>query len=271
MSFQMPLKKYTISQGFGGNAAYYKQFGQKGHNGIDLAAKTGEPVYAADEGTVTFEGWGQNHSWMGVPAGICVLINHVGSYAGYAHLSRTVINKGQKVKKGQLIGYVGATGAATGPHLHFEMLPLKPNFNNGYAGRIDPSPYIEVEKKATVDQIKKAYLEILERPADADGLKHYQNYPLDFVLKDLANSQEKRKLDEKKAKAAAEAAKKAKDAEAAKKAKAEADRIAKEEAEAKKSAELKCQQYEDLIKKNTSLIQQIIDFLTALLKLNKGA
>lgn len=148
MSFQMPLKKYTISQGFGGNAAYYKQFGQKGHNGIDLAAKTGEPVYAADEGTVTFEGWGQNHSWMGAPAGICVLINHVGSYGGYAHLSRTVVNKGQKVKKGQLIGYVGATGAATGPHLHFEMLPLKPNFNNGYAGRIDPNPYIEKPKAA---------------------------------------------------------------------------------------------------------------------------
>jgi murein DD-endopeptidase MepM/ murein hydrolase activator NlpD len=75
-------------------------------------------------------------------AGICVLVKHGDKYTGYAHLSRTVINNGQQVSKGQLIGYSGATGAASGPHLHFEVLPLNPNFGNGYAGRVDPVPFL---------------------------------------------------------------------------------------------------------------------------------
>ena len=57
----------------------------------------------------------------GSPAGICVLINHGGSYGGYAHFNDTVVSKGQRVIKGQLIGHAGSTGATTGPHLHFEI------------------------------------------------------------------------------------------------------------------------------------------------------
>jgi len=144
MSFRVPVDNYPITQSFGVNPDYYKQFGYLGHDGVDYAAPVGTPVYAADEGIVTFEGWGQNHSWMGTPAGICVLLNNGGIYSGYAHLSGTVVNKGQHVDKGQLIGTVGSTGAATGAHLHFEALPLSPNFKNGYAGRIDPVQYIEL-------------------------------------------------------------------------------------------------------------------------------
>lgn len=276
MSFRWPVDNVRITQGFGGNADYYKQFGQKGHNGIDIGAMTGTPVFAADEGTVAFEGWGQNHSWMGVPAGICILINHIGSYAGYAHLDRTVVSKGQKVVKGQLIGYVGATGAATGPHLHFEMLPLSPNFANGFAGRINVTPYIEAQSNnATREQVAQAYREILEREADAAGLNHYVNYPLDFVRRDLAASAEKRALDQRKAQAAAaeaarlaEEAKKAADKkaaeEAAAKAQAELDRIAAEEVAAKAAAEAKAKSYEDILAKvneNNSLLKQILAIL----------
>jgi len=143
MSFRWPVDNVNITQGFGGNAAYYKQFGQIGHNGIDIGVGTGTPVYAADEGVIYFEGWGQNHSWLGSPAGIAVLIDNGGVYSGYAHLMSTVVNKGQHVNKGQLIGYSDSTGAATGPHVHFEALPKAPNFQNGYAGRINPTPYIE--------------------------------------------------------------------------------------------------------------------------------
>lgn len=99
-------------------------------------------MYAANDGTVKFEGWGQNNSWMRGEAGICVLLQHSDNYTGYAHLSSTVINIGQQVTKGQLIGYSGGTGQATGPHLHFEVLPLNPDFRNGYAGRIDPAPFL---------------------------------------------------------------------------------------------------------------------------------
>lgn len=304
MAFRIPLNNYTISQGFGANPQYYQQFGQKGHNGLDLAAPAGTPVYAADEGTVAFEGWGQNHSWMGKIAGICIIINHVGSYAGYAHLASTVVNKGQKVGKGQLIGYVGATGTATGPHLHFEMLPLSPNFSNGYAGRIDVTPFIESSNLATAEQVKLAYREILEREADANGLAHYQKYPIGFVREDLARSQEKRNLDARKAEAArvaaeqaaAEAARRAEESTKAAEAKkaqeaalkaeqdrlaaeAELARVAEEERVAREAAEAKAKEQQALEQKAKELkvtttaeaIQDINDDAQEVLNANEFA
>lgn len=114
-----------------------------GHNGIDYTVGTGTPVFAADSGTVQFEGWGNNNAWMTDLAGICVLLRHGDKYTGYAHLSRTVVDNGQQVTKGQLIGYSGETGRGVrGQHLHFEVLPLNPDFRNGYAGRIDPAPFL---------------------------------------------------------------------------------------------------------------------------------
>ncbi|MDZ4268730.1 MAG: peptidoglycan DD-metalloendopeptidase family protein [Mycobacterium sp.] len=129
-----PLASVSVNRYFGGN----------GHNGIDLNAGMRTPVYAAADGVISFEGYGQNHSWMREAAGICILVWHpsLNIYTGYAHLSSTIINNGQTVSRGQLIGYSGSTGNSTGPHLHFEVLPRTPNFSNGYAGRIDPLPYI---------------------------------------------------------------------------------------------------------------------------------
>lgn len=281
MAFRIPLDTYRITQGFGGNAEYYKQFGQKGHNGIDLGAPAGTPVYAADEGTVVFEGYGKSGAsgyagWFGNPGGICILINHIGSFGGYAHLSETIVNANQKVAKGQLIGYVGATGAATGPHLHFEMLPLNPNFNNGFAGRIDPTPYIVTTTNATDAQIRQAYLDILEREADAAGIAHYRNYPADFVRQDLAASNEKRELDRRKAEAAlAEASRQAEEArkaaerqaaeEAARQAQEELDRIAAEEEAARLAAEEKSNQYADIIAENNTLLKQILSIVQTIL------
>ncbi|OMB86008.1 hypothetical protein A5741_18150 [Mycolicibacterium conceptionense] len=137
-----PLDSVKVVQGFGADPGFYRQFNQKGHNGIDLAADPGTAVYAAKAGTVTFEGWGQNNRWMGSPAGICVLLNNGDIHTGYAHMSRTVVNTGQHVSKGQLLGYTGATGVASGPHLHFEVFPRNPDFSNGFAGRIDPGPLL---------------------------------------------------------------------------------------------------------------------------------
>lgn len=131
-----PLASVQVNRYFGGN----------GHNGIDLNASINPktPVYAAADGVISFEGYGQNHSWMTWQAGICVLVWHpaLNVYSGYAHLSSTVINNGQTVARGQLIGYAGSTGNSSGPHLHFEVLPRTPNFSNGYSGRIDPLPYL---------------------------------------------------------------------------------------------------------------------------------
>ena len=87
------------------------------HNGVDFAAPRGTPVKAIADGSVRKAGWyGGN--------GRFVKIRHGAVYeSGYAHLSRIAkgVKSGGRVKKGQIIGYVGVTGQATGPHLHFAM------------------------------------------------------------------------------------------------------------------------------------------------------
>ena len=141
MALWWPVDNPRVTGDWANSPAFYAQFGQQGHNGIDLGMSVGTPVYASDDGVVDFEGWGQNHSWMGQPAGISILLRHGWGYTGYAHLSSTIINKGDSIKRGQLIGYSGSTGASTGPHLHWETLPANPNFRNGFAGRVNPHTY----------------------------------------------------------------------------------------------------------------------------------
>jgi hypothetical protein len=141
MAIWWPLDKVSITGAYANSPGFYAQFGQQGHNGIDLAAGVGTAVFAADSGVIEFEGWGQNHNWMGKIAGISVIIRHAWGYTGYAHLSNTVVNRGQSVARGQQIGASGATGVGTGPHLHFETFPAQPNFQNGFAGRVNPSTY----------------------------------------------------------------------------------------------------------------------------------
>lgn len=138
-SYIRPVDQTNITTGFDGYPNGYP-----GHVGVDYAVPTGTPVRAVADGTVKFAGNGANHSWMTWLAGNCILIQHSdGMHTGYAHLSSVAVSAGTHVKQGQIIGYSGATGYVTGPHLHFEMLPANPNFQNGHSGRIDPTPYIQ--------------------------------------------------------------------------------------------------------------------------------
>ena len=91
----------------------------KGHNGIDLAAPIGTPIKAALTGTVV--GTGNTDEVRGCYSfGRWVMIKHGnGLSTMYAHLSQTGVVTGQSVATGQIIGYSGDTGYATGPHLHF--------------------------------------------------------------------------------------------------------------------------------------------------------
>ncbi len=85
------------------------------HSGIDIAARHGTPIGAADGGQVVQSGYFGGY-------GYSVMIYHGGGYATwYAHLSNFNVSVGQKVQRGQVIGFVGSTGWATGPHLHFEV------------------------------------------------------------------------------------------------------------------------------------------------------
>lgn len=88
----------------------------KMHRGVDFAAPTGTPIYAAGDGTV--EAAGRNGGY-----GNYIRIRHNGTYkTAYAHLSRIKVKKGARVRQGQVIGLVGSTGRSTGPHLHYEVL-----------------------------------------------------------------------------------------------------------------------------------------------------
>lgn len=85
------------------------------HNGADFAAPVGTPIYAGGDGIVTYL------DWKG-PNGRLIRIQHAGGYmTGYAHLSgfKSDLEEGDRVKQGQVIGFVGQTGTATGPHLHY--------------------------------------------------------------------------------------------------------------------------------------------------------
>jgi murein DD-endopeptidase MepM/ murein hydrolase activator NlpD len=85
------------------------------HAGIDFAAAYGSPIYAATDGVVSYSGRHGGH-------GNYVRLEHGNGLAtGYAHMSRIAARYGQRVRQGQVIGYVGSSGLSTGPHLHYEL------------------------------------------------------------------------------------------------------------------------------------------------------
>ena len=85
------------------------------HSGLDFKAGYGTPIYAVTDGTVTHAGRKGGY-------GNFVQINHGGGLAsGYGHMSRFAVTSGTRVRRGQIIGYVGSTGLSTGPHLHYEL------------------------------------------------------------------------------------------------------------------------------------------------------
>lgn len=95
------------------------------HAGLDFRAAHGTPIYAVTDGTVQFAGRNGGH-------GNHVRLSHGGGLAtGYSHMSRIAVSVGARVRRGQVIGYVGSTGLSTGPHLHYEM------YRNGQA--VNPS------------------------------------------------------------------------------------------------------------------------------------
>ncbi len=154
MTYTWPLPAgTTISQNFGTNSGGYNPIG--GHTGTDFAVPVGTPVRAVGAGTVTMSNWtttlpadyradgsGPNPYWLNPDfGGIVVAIDHGPGQpvSIYAHLNSTPLNDGDRVSQGQIIGESGNTGASTGPHLHFEMMPDGWNFNNGTYGRVDPA------------------------------------------------------------------------------------------------------------------------------------
>lgn len=137
------IKDFTMSSGYG--VRRDPVYGStKFHAGLDFAAKTGTPVFATADGTVTVADRKSGY-------GNCIDIDHGYNYlTRYAHLSRVAVKGGQEVKRGELIGYVGSTGKSTGPHLHYEVRfkdePQNPV--NYYFMDLTPDQYAEMVQLA---------------------------------------------------------------------------------------------------------------------------
>jgi murein DD-endopeptidase MepM/ murein hydrolase activator NlpD len=153
---RMPMRHPRITSRF-----TYKRFHPilrryRPHLGIDFGARRGTPILAAGDGVVSFSGWQGGY-------GKVVKISHGSGYVTlYAHQSRIRVGRGQRVKKGQVIGYVGSTGRSTGPHLHFGM------YINGRA--VNPASHIRMKtrKYRSVDIFKTKIVKI-------KGIKKYKN------------------------------------------------------------------------------------------------
>ena len=111
-----PLKFNRISSGFSLHRKHPVYGTVRAHTGVDYAAPTGTPVMSIGDGTVLSAGWGSGG------AGNMVKVRHNSVYTtAYLHLSKMAVKAGQRVSQGQVIGYVGMTGTATGPHLDFRV------------------------------------------------------------------------------------------------------------------------------------------------------
>ncbi|MEK7195601.1 MAG: peptidoglycan DD-metalloendopeptidase family protein [Patescibacteria group bacterium] len=132
--------KSGVTQDYG--ATQFAKYGYKGkwHNGIDIGAPIGTPIVAAEAGEIVAVGNQDSYCYHGA-YGRYVVIKHDNNLVSlYAHLSRQVVGKGDKVKRGEVIGYAGKTGYATGPHLHFTVFAA-PTFYMGPSKVCGPMPY----------------------------------------------------------------------------------------------------------------------------------
>ena len=108
-----PLKSYTLTSPFGMRVHPITGV-LKMHEGIDMSAPQGTPIYAAKSGKVT------RTAFQAGGAGYYVTINHGDGFSSvYMHMTHYIVSPNQYVSAGQVIGYVGSTGGSTGPHLHF--------------------------------------------------------------------------------------------------------------------------------------------------------
>ncbi len=112
--FQWPLRG-RVTSGFGRRRNPFVPWRTSYHNGIDIAAKMGTPFRSTGKGIVIAAGRMGSY-------GNCILVRHSNGFVSvYAHNMQNRVKKGDIVNRGEMIGRVGRTGSATGPHLHFEM------------------------------------------------------------------------------------------------------------------------------------------------------
>ncbi len=111
-----PVPEARLTQGYGRTEFAVRNYKSKWHNGIDLGAPVGTPVYAAEDGEVVALGNTDKYCPRGAYGKYVVIKHDNGLSTFYSHFSAFVVSVGQKIGRGELIGYVGNTGWSTGPH-----------------------------------------------------------------------------------------------------------------------------------------------------------
>jgi hypothetical protein len=110
-----PLPGRRLGSGFGYRIDPFDKRTIRFHEGVDIGAPRGTPIYASADGIVSFAGWKRGYGWT-------LDIEHgFGFRSRYAHCNSLLVKPGDPVKRGQAIAHVGSTGRSTGPHLHYEV------------------------------------------------------------------------------------------------------------------------------------------------------
>ncbi len=140
-----PVRNPKVISGFGMRYhPIYKIL--RSHTGIDLVGKRGQAIYATADGVVSSENPGSGY-------GNTVVINHGNGYKTvYAHLLKTAVSPGKKVKRGEVIGYMGSSGLASGTHLHYEVIKNGQRVNpvHFFYGDLTPEEYNQILQDASV-------------------------------------------------------------------------------------------------------------------------
>lgn len=184
IELEYPILPFSVNQPFGVNGEYYRAHGINiaGHNGIDLRARHGQPIYAAHSGIAYYT---DNDGMEG--DGVVILSKDAADFNGLAVHFKTIYwhmcdphkepnyaspiyiysqsngSNGKSVEKGELIGCADNTGFSTGDHLHFGLKPVAAGEspgdwwniqqNNGYGGAIDPLPFLRAPQANAWEQV----------------------------------------------------------------------------------------------------------------------
>jgi len=181
LSLYYPVKPHGVNQVFGNKDPKYTALGLLGHNGIDLFARHGEPVYASHDGLAQYEiDTDSGH-------GVVITTNTTFDYKGQDAYYKTIYwhfcdstkepqfrspieghADGVQVKAGDLIGYADNTGLSTGDHCHWGLKPMRWSSlvsdyvnieqDNGYLGSIDPTPYCNGLFAEDINHVPSTYV-----------------------------------------------------------------------------------------------------------------
>lgn len=165
-----PLRFSRISSGFSYHRKHPVSGKVKAHTGVDYAAPTGTPVMSIGDGTVVSRGWGGG-------GGNTVKIRHNSVYTtAYLHLSRYAsgLKVGDRVRQGDIIGYVGSTGVSTGPHLDFRVWKNGTPINPLKMESPSAEPLPEALRPALDSTYKAMCAEMSRLTAESDSLKGYR-------------------------------------------------------------------------------------------------